>query len=116
MDKECIQLFEELFDYSDDPCIMNEFVEAMKRWVIDWNKGNIKICLINLNELDNNFQDGLLYIAYDDCSGSCFNLIWTTENFIKYIVDIYNEYSEDLNPEEYWIETLKAILMDGYRT
>ena len=27
MTKECNDLFNELYDYTDDPCIMNEFVE-----------------------------------------------------------------------------------------
>lgn len=113
MSKECNDLFDELCDYTDDPCIMNEFVECMKTWVIDWNKGNIRIGLINLSEIDDSFGDSL-YIAYDDCGGCSGESIWNPFEFVEYIQGIYNDYAEDLCPEGYWINALKGILYDGY--
>ncbi len=112
MSKQCNELFKELFDYSDDECIMHEFVECIKYWVQNWHKGNIRICLIDLHALDNNFPNGDLYIGYDDMSGAMNTEIYTTYNFIEYIISIYNAYSDDLEPEAYWIDALNAILYD----
>lgn len=109
MNKECNKLFDELCDYSDDPCVMHEFVKCMKDWVINWNHGNIRIGLINLNEIDNSFEDSL-YIAYDDCTGCTGEDIWNPLEFIQYIQDTYNEYSEELCPEGFWIDALKSLL------
>ena len=111
MNKECNKLFDELCDYSDDPCIMHEFIECLKYWVINWNKGNIKVCLIDLNEIDNNFKQSL-YIAYNSCDGCSGESIWNPFDFIKYIQETYNDYSDDLNPEEFWTKVLQSLLYD----
>ena len=122
MNNKCNELFRELSWYTDEPDIMHRFVDCMKTWVEDWNKGNIKICLIDLHEIDESFaQEELyvaynsldsnnLYIAYDDMGGAMTTTIYSTHKFVEYIIDIFNEYAEDLMPEEYWIYALDTIL------
>ena len=110
MSKECNKLFDKLWWHSDNELAIQEFVEAIKEWTEDWNKGNIKIALIDLNQLDSNFSKGHCYIAYDDCSGNNSTEIYETGKFIFYIQKLYNEYSDDLYPEEYWIDKLNGIL------
>lgn len=110
MNEKCNKLFSELWWLSDLKEPMEEFVQAMIEWVEDWNKGDIRICLIDLHELNNKFERNNLYIGYNDCTGATDTTIFTTGDFIEYIQEVYNEYAEDLCPEEYWVDKLNGIL------
>lgn len=107
----CTDLFRELKIWTDEVIYMHEFVECVKEWIIDWNKGNIKIALIDLHELDKNFPDTDLFIAFDDCGGGMNTTIQTTFEFINYFEEILND-AEDLPVEEYWVNALTTILND----
>lgn len=112
MSDKCNLLFDELKMWNDEQCMMHEFIECLKYWVKDLNKGEVKICLIDLSELDCNFLKEDLYIAYDDCSGHDIEIV-STYDFINSIQTIYNERSDDLEPESYWVKALTDILYDG---
>ena len=111
MSEECTELCRELKILADEAMYMHEFVECVKEWIINWNKGNIKITLIDLHELDKNFPDTDLFIAFDDCGGSMNTTIKTTFEFIDYFEEVLND-AEDLPVEEYWVNTLTTILND----
>lgn len=111
MSDKCTDLFRELKMWADEEIYMYKFVECVKEWIIDWNKGNIRIALINLHELDKNFQDTDLFIAFDDCGGNMNTTIKTTFEFIDYFEEVLND-AEDLPVEEYWINALTTILND----
>ena len=110
MNEKCNNLFDSLWWYSDNVEVMMEFVEAMRDFVEDWQRGDIKIGVIDLHDIDDNFPNNEIYIAYDDCGGCMNPTIYNAGDFIKYIQEIYNEYSEDLEPEEYWIDKLNKIM------
>jgi len=109
MSEKCNELFHELWWLSDDEDAMKKFVEAMKYWVVIHNKGNIKICLIDLHEQESSFPRGHLYIGYDDCGGCTNPMIYSTSEFIEYIQDVYNDNSNSYL-EDYWINKLNGIL------
>jgi len=111
MSDKCINLFGELKMWTDEAIYMHEFVECVKEWIINWNKGNVRITLIDLHELDKNFPDGDLFIAFDDCGGAMNTTIQTTFEFIDYFEEVLND-AEDLPVEEYWIGALTTILND----
>ena len=111
MSDKCTNLFRELKIWADEAIYMYKFVEYVKEWIIDWNKGNIKITLINLHELDKNFPDTDLFIAFNDCVGGMNTTIQTTFEFIDYFEEVLND-AEDLPVEEYWVNALTTILND----
>lgn len=111
MNDKCTDLFRELKIWADEAIYMYKFVEYVKEWIIDWNKGNIRIALINLHELGKNFPDTDLFIAFDDCGGGMNTTIKTTFDFIDYFEEILND-AEDLPVEEYWVNALTDILND----
>lgn len=111
MSDKCTNLFRELKIWADEAIYMYKFVEYVKEWIIDWNKGNIKITLINLHELDKNFPDTDLFIAFNDCGGGMNTTIQTTFEFIDYFEEVLND-AEDLPVEEYWVNALTTILND----
>lgn len=111
MSDKCTNLFRELKIWADEAIYMYKFVEYVKEWIIDWNKGNIKITLINLHELDKNFPDTDLFIAFNDCGGGMNTAIQTTFEFIDYFEEVLND-AEDLPVEEYWVNALTTILND----
>lgn len=111
MNNKCTDLFRELKIWADEAIYMYKFVEYVKEWIIDWNKGNIRIALINLHELDKNFPDTDLFIAFDDCGGGMNTTIQTTFEFVDYFEEILND-AEDLPVEEYWVNALTTILND----
>ena len=111
MSDKCTNLFRELKTWTDEAIYMHEFVECVKDWIINWNKGNIKITLIDLHELDKNFSDTDLFIAFDDCGGGMNTVIQTTFDFVDYFEEVLND-AEDLPVEEYWVNALTSILND----
>lgn len=111
MSDKCTNLFRELKTWTDEGIYMHEFVECVKDWIINWNKGNIKITLIDLHELDKNFSDTDLFIAFDDCGGGMNTTIQTTFEFVDYFEEVLND-AEDLPVEEYWVNALTTILND----
>ena len=111
MKDKCANLFRELKMWADEEIYMYKFVECVKKWIIDWNKGNIKITLINLHELDKNFTNTDLFIAFNDCGGGMNTTVQTTFEFIDYFEEILND-AEDLPVEEYWVNALTNILND----
>lgn len=111
MSDKCTDLFRELKIWTDEAIYMHEFIECVKEWIIDWNKGNIRITLIDLHELDKNFPDTDLFIAFDDCGGGMNTTIQTTFEFIDYFEEVLND-AEDLPVEEYWVNALTTILND----
>lgn len=110
MNENCNTLFNELWFYSDNADAMSDFVESIKYFVEKCHKGNIRIGVIDLHQISEKFPNNHIYIAYDDCGGAMDPTIYNAGDFVKYIQEIYNEYSEDLEPEEYWIDELKEIL------
>lgn len=111
MNDKCTNLFRELKMWADEEIYMYKFVECVKKWIIDWNKGNIKITLINLHELNKNFANTDLFIAFNDCGGGMNTTIQTTFEFIDYFEEVLND-AEDLQVEEYWVNALTNILND----
>ena len=98
-------LFYDLWWFSDEREPMEQFVEWVEDYARD-RKGDVLIGLIDLKDFG--FENGNLYIAYDDLSGATGVQMFTAEKFIKYMQDIYNEYPE-LEPQEFWIPRLKII-------
>lgn len=109
MSDKCTDLFRELKIWADEAICMHKFVECVKEWIIDWNKGSIRITLIDLHEIDKNFPGTDLFIAFDDCGGNMNTTVKTTFEFIDYFEEILND-AEDLPVEEYWVNALTTIL------
>ena len=104
--KKMNKLFDELWWLSDQVEPMNDFIEAIKSYV-DYMGGEVQIGVIDLYDLG--FEQGFIYIAYDDCSGASSPTVSNASDFIKYYKGVVNEYPE-LEPQEFWIPKLEQIL------
>lgn len=100
------KLFNELWWLSDQKEPMEDFIQAIKSYVNDLG-GDVDIGLIDLYDLG--FEQGHLYIAYDDCSGCSGVSMQSAGDFIKYYQEVLNE-NPELYPEEFWTPKLKEIL------
>lgn len=100
------ELFNELWWLSDQREPMEDFIQGIKSYVDDMG-GDVQIGVIDLNDLG--FEQGHIYIAYNDCSGGMSPTVYNASEFIKYYQEIINEYPE-LYPEEFWTPKLKEIL------
>ena len=100
------KLFDKLWWLSDQEEPMNEFVNAIKSYC-DYMGGDVLIGLIDLYNFG--FQQGHIYIAYDDCSGCSNPSIWEASKFIEYYKEVLNQYPE-LHPEGFWNEKLTKII------
>ena len=88
MSDKCTDLFRKLKIWADEVICMHKFVECVKEWIIDWNKGNVRITLIDLHELDKNFPDTDLFIAFDDSSTIWSSNVKNTENLVFFSLSI----------------------------
>lgn len=106
----CKSLFVELRDFSDNLLAMRDFIELLKEWV-DWNKGEIRIALINLN--DYGFPEEEMLIAYDDMGGCVETRIYRPFEFIELMIDVFNEYDDEEYFEDFWIPRLEGLIEDN---
>ena len=107
MSKECKNLFYEIRDYSDDEYTMEEFIEMIKEFV-KWNKGNVRVALINLNNYG--FPIGEMFVAYDDMGGAMNTTIYTTFEYMDLMIETFDEYNEQEYLEYFWIPRLKELI------
>lgn len=99
------ELFNELWWLSDQREPMNEFVEAIKEFT-EYMKGGVYIALIDL--FDFGYQQGYIFIAFDDYSGGPLT-IFPAGEFVKYYKEIMN-YDPEICPQDFWTPKLKEIL------
>lgn len=107
---ECKDLFMSVLDYTDNIMAMQDFIELLEKWV-DWNNGNIRIALINLN--DYGFPLHEMIIAYDDMGGCMNTTIYKPFEFVELIIDVLNEYDDEEYLEDFWIPRLKGFIEDN---
>lgn len=100
------KLFNELWWLSDQKEPMEQFVEEIKTYCA-YMGSEIQIAVIDLNDLG--FQQGYIYIAYNDCNGDVNPTIYEASKFIEYYKEIITEH-EEFEPERFWIKKLKRIL------
>lgn len=106
----CNDLFFELRSFTDNLLAMRDFIELLKEWV-DWNKGEIRIALINLN--DYGFPNEDMFVAYDDMTGMMNTTIYDTSDFVDLIIDTLNYYDDEKYLENFWIPRLQGLIEDN---
>lgn len=106
----CKELFIELRDYTDNLMAMNEFIELIKEFT-EWNKGEIEIALINLE--DYGFKSQEMFIAYNDMTGCSYTSMYTAFKFVDLIIETYNHYDDEEYFEDFWITRLENLIKEN---
>ena len=107
---ECKKLFVELRDFSDNLNAMNEFVNLIKEFV-DWNRGDIRIGLIDLNKYG--FPIGEMLIVYNDMGGWIDNQVFRPFKFVDYMIEVFDEYDDEKYLEDFWIPRLRKLIKEN---